>query len=211
MNKIRKTVPELLNCFDYASATVQDLKESGLDEDALKTLCAGWQWHKMHVKSERAANRNHCRENEAFCLEIAAGHLQEKHEIVKERVYHDLNHIVRSSAMAECVSSVIRPCLNTSRNQISQEMPNLIMFYHNHRRYNGGERAGKTPYEILSGKKQGKDWPELLFEIINDSNALGGNTQRSLFPGLCVYDKIHPGIVCYGASDDYVFSVTLPG
>ncbi len=121
-------MPELLNYFDYASTIVQDLKESGLDEDALKTLCAGWQWHKMYVKSKRAANRNYYRENETFCLEIAAGYLQEKHEIVKEQVYHDLNHIVQSSAMVECINSIIRPYLNTSRNQISQEMLNLIMF-----------------------------------------------------------------------------------
>jgi hypothetical protein len=68
--------------------------------------------------------------------------------------------------MVECVNSIIRPYLNTSHNQISQEMLNLIMFYHNHRRYNSGERAQKTPYEILSGKKQEKDWLALLFEII---------------------------------------------
>ena len=70
--------------------------------------------------------------------------------------------------MVECINSIIRPYLNTSRNQISQEMLNLIMFYHNHRRYNSGERAGKTPYEILSSKTQEKDWLELLFEVIND-------------------------------------------
>jgi len=60
--------------------------------------------------------------------------------------------------MVECINSIIRPYLNTSRNRITQEMLNLIMFYHNHRRYNSGERKGKTPYEILvagNSKKTG--------------------------------------------------------
>ena len=41
------------------------------------------------------------------------------------------------------------------------------MFYHNHRRYIAGKRKGKTPIEILTGKKQDKDWTELLFEIVD--------------------------------------------
>jgi hypothetical protein len=40
------------------------------------------------------------------------------------------------------------------------------MFYHNHRRYIDGIRKGKTPKELLTGKKQDKDWIELLLEII---------------------------------------------
>jgi hypothetical protein len=178
---IRKTLPKLLHYFDHASTIVKELEASGLNQDALKTLCAGWQWHKMYIKSKKAGSRNYCQEHERFCLELAGGYLQEDYEIIKEQVYHDLNHIVQSSAMVECVNSIIRPYLNTSHNQISQEMLNLIMFYHNHRRYNSGERVDKTPYEILSGKTQEKDWLELIFEIIGDDNdnALKGKAQRS--------------------------------
>jgi len=49
-------------------------------------------------------------------------------------------------------------------------MKNLIMFYHNHRRYIAGKRKGKTPIEILTGKKQDKDWTELLFEIVEQKD-----------------------------------------
>ena len=45
-------------------------------------------------------------------------------------------------------------------------MLNLIMFYHNHRRYTDGIRKGSTPKELLTGKKQDKDWIEILLEII---------------------------------------------
>lgn len=210
INKIRKTVPELLNYFDHASAIVKVLKESIYNEDALKALCAGWQYHKMYIKSKRVVNRHYYRDNEAFCLEIATGYLQENFEIIKEQVYSDLNHIVQSSAMVECMNSIIRPYLNGSRNQISQEMLNLIMFYHNHRRYRSGERALKTPYEILSGKQQEKDWMELLFETIGDNDTPIGNCQKYLSPVvLPACDKKHHGIVCYRSSDDYTLDLKL--
>ena len=40
------------------------------------------------------------------------------------------------------------------------------MFYHNHRRYVAGKRKGKTPIEILTGRKQETDWLELLIEKV---------------------------------------------
>jgi len=208
INKIRKTLPDLLGYFDYASTVVEDLKKSIFDEDALKTLCAGWQWHKRFIKSKKAESRKHCRENESFCLEIAEGYLQDDYEVVKEQVYNDLNHIVQSSAMVECINSIIRPYLNTSRNQTSQEMLNLIMFYHNNRRYKAGERSKKSPYEILSGKKQEKDWIELLFDIIDDNDILTDQCQISISPDFYLYDKNH-AFVCYRSSDDYSHCVEL--
>lgn len=209
INKIRKVVPKLLTYFDNASTIVKHLENTDLDKDALKTLCAGWQWHKRYIKSKKAGSRNYCQEHESFCLEIAEGYLQERYKIVKEQVYHDLNHIVQSSAMVECINSIIRPYLNTSRNQISQEMLNLIMFYHNHRRYNSGERANKTPHEILSGKKQEKDWLELLFETIDGGHASTGNIQYSLHSDFLFSQKKHDAILCCEVSDDYFSTVEM--
>ena len=208
--KIRGLTPGLTRYFNRASTIARDLKKfiPGEDEDAFKALCAGWQQHKMYIKSKNAASRNYYRENEVFCLEIAEGYLQERYESIKERIYHGLNHIVQSSAMAECINSIIRPYLNTSRNQISREMLNLIMFYHNHRRYSSGERAHKTPYEILSGKKQEKDWPELLFENINTEVAANG--KKSLFPDAsATYNKKYQEMMCDGSSDDYILRIKL--
>ena len=126
----------------------------------------------------------------------------------KEQVYHDLNHIVQSSAV-ECINSIIRPYLNTSHNQISQKMLNLIMFYHNHRRYNSGERAKKTPYEILSGKKQEKDWLALLFDIIGDVHTSTGKTQRFRHSGSLLCENSHHFNLRWGASDDYSTTVLM--
>ncbi|HIJ36421.1 MAG TPA: hypothetical protein HPP59_03995 [Deltaproteobacteria bacterium] len=57
-----------------------------------------------------------------------------------------------------------------SFHETNQETLNLIMFYHNHRRYKSGKRAGQTPMEILTGKKQEKDWIDLLFEVIREKD-----------------------------------------
>ena len=197
--KIRKTLPDLLNYFDQAETIIQDLEQSGFDKEALKALCLAWQWHKNVMKSKKAPRRDYCRENELFCIDIAAGYLQEECETTKEHVYNKLNGVVQSSAMVECINSIIRPYLNTSRNQITQEALNLIMFYHNYRRYKSGERRGKTPYEILTGKKQKKDWMELLFEYI-DGNAPIFNDFIQKQP---VRIKIEELLRCDRTSDDY--------
>ena len=108
--------------------------------------------------------------NEQFCLEIATGYLQEDYDIVKEQVYQQLDQIVQSSALVECINSIIRPYLNGSKNHVTQETLNLIMFFHNHRRYMAGKRAGQTPMEILTGKKQRKDWIEILFDVVREKD-----------------------------------------
>ena len=72
--------------------------------------------------------------------------------------------------MVECINSIIRPYLNTCKNNVSQGLLNLIMFYHNHRRYRDGVRKGKTPMEILTGEEQSQDWISILFGIIKEKD-----------------------------------------
>ena len=74
--------------------------------------------------------------------------------------------------MVECINSIVRQYINNTRSQISQELLNLIMFYHNHCRYKAGKREGKTPYEILTGEAQTKDWLDLLMEAYEEQQAL---------------------------------------
>ena len=166
VNKVRRTMPGLLNYFDLAKSIVGNLSSLAVDQEALQALCLAWQWRKGSIKSKKAKGRKYCDMNEQYCLEIATGYLQEDYDIVKEQVYQQLDQIVQSSALVECINSIIRPYLNGSKNHITQETLNLIMFYHNHRRYNDGKRKNQTPMEILTGKKQEKDWIELLFDVI---------------------------------------------
>ncbi len=85
---------------------------------------------------------------------------------ITEQVYGQLDEIVQSSSLVECLNSIIRPYLNTTRNHVTQELLNLIMFYHNHRRYKAGKRKGHTPMELFTGKPQERDWLDVLFEEI---------------------------------------------
>ncbi len=169
-NKVRRTLPELFHYFDVAKEVMKKLDQLGIDQDVLSALCLAWQWNKGKIKAKKAGRRQQCIQNEHNCLEFTIGHLQEEYEDVKEQVYEELDQIVQSSALVECINSIIRPYLDNLKNQITQETLNLIMFYHNHRRYIAGKRKGKTPIEILTGKKQDKDWTELLFEIVDQED-----------------------------------------
>ena len=91
---------------------------------------------------------------------------------MKDLIYSKLDTIVQSSAIVENINSMIRDYLNTSRNHIQQNMLNLIMFYHNHRRYKAGKRKGKTPMELLTGRKQEEDWVELLCQEVDINKIL---------------------------------------
>jgi len=64
--------------------------------------------------------------------------------------------------MVECINSILRPYLNNSKNQLTQEFLNIFRFYHNNRRYHAGKRKGKTPMEILTGFDPKEDWMTLL-------------------------------------------------
>ncbi len=170
VKKIRNTMPDLLNYFEVAKLIVTELKALPIDIEALQALCLAWEWKKGKIKAKKSKAKNYCAANEQDCLEYAIGYLQEDYDDVKKQVYKELNKIVQSSALVECINSIIRPYLNTSKNHINQKTLNLIMFYHNHRRYVDGERKGKTPIEILTGKKQKKDWVELLFDVVKEKD-----------------------------------------
>jgi len=170
VNKVRRTLPNLFHYFDVAIEVVEKLEKQGIDKDVLCALCLAWQWNKGRIKAKKANRVQLCTGNERDCLEFTIGHLQEDYEDVKEQVYGELDKIVQSSALVECINSIIRPYLDSSKNHITQETLNLIMFYHNHRRYRAGKRQGKTPMEILNGKEQEKDWIELLFEIVEQKD-----------------------------------------
>ena len=166
VKKIRRTLPDLLNYFDVAKSVVADLNQLPIDQEALQALCLAWQWNKATIKSKNVQRFKYCKGKERFCFEVATGYLQEDLDDVKELVYTKLDNIVQSSALVECINSIIRPYLNSSKNHITQETLNLIMFYHNHRRYKDGKRKNKTPMEVLTGEQQEKDWIELFFDLV---------------------------------------------
>jgi hypothetical protein len=172
VNKVRRTLPDLFHYFDIAEKIVNECRVLGIDEDSLKAYCLAWQWGKAARKAKKSGRKKMALEQEQFCLDIATGMYQQETEgedlAIQQKIYSRLDKIVQSSAIVENINSIIRPYLNTSKNQVTQEFLNLLMYYLNHRRYRDGVRKDKTPMEILTGKEQTKDWIASLFEIIRE-------------------------------------------
>ncbi|MES9986187.1 MAG: hypothetical protein ABW115_22570 [Candidatus Thiodiazotropha sp. 6PLUC6] len=171
---IRKALPDLLTYFDDAKLALSACREFTANEDALKTLCLAWQWNKALIKSKNTARRHKAIEQRDLNLELAAMFIEDDKvfESIKERIYEELSQIVQASSMVECINSILRPYLNSSKNQVTQEFLNIFMFYHNHRRYHAGKRKGKTPMEILTGKEQKEDWITLLQQEVREKERL---------------------------------------
>lgn len=172
VKSIKKMVPYLLSYFDVAGKIVTSLSASDLPSELLEMLCLAWQSHRNMIKSKPLERKNKFKITENEILNMVKDELGETFSDVKNHIYYELTKIVQSSAMVECINSIYRTYLNVSRNHITQNMLNLIMFYHNHRRYLDGERKKKTPLELLTGKEQTKDWIELLFDKVKKVNPI---------------------------------------
>jgi len=122
-------------------------------------------WHHDHLSNQSHGKTKHYHQQEScYWLDFSEGLLGEQFDELKELVFEKLDSIVKASSLVEMVNSIIRPYLNSSKGQITQETLNLIMFYHNHHRYKGGKRQGKAPIELLTGETLEADWVDLLIE-----------------------------------------------
>ena len=124
-------------------------------------------WHHDHLSDQSGSKKKgyHQRERD-FWLACADGLLGDAFDTLKVLVFDKLDSIVRASSLVEMVNALIRPYLNSCKGQITQEALNLIMFYHNHRRYKSGKRQGKAPLELLTGKPLEAPWWELLLRQV---------------------------------------------
>ena len=163
---IERILPELLNYFDEAKRAIERCKKLGIDSEIITILSLAWQWNKAEIKAKKEERRKSAKAEYLFYIEYAKDSLGDTFEELKIAVFDELDNIIQASSMVENINSILRPYLNQSKNQITQEFLNLFAFYHNHRRYKAGKRKGKTPMEILTGKRQNKDWVELLTDFI---------------------------------------------
>jgi hypothetical protein len=123
-------------------------------------------------------------------------------------VFEKLDAVVKASSLVEMVNSLLRPYLNSSKGQITQETLNLIMFYHNHRRYKGGKRQGKAPIELLTGETLQGDWLDLLMQHRREASTKACETSSPALelvpnpPGQTAPSEIPPGqAVCEPSVD----------
>ncbi len=122
-------------------------------------------WHHEHLSHQSHGKKKHHHQRESQqWLDFAEGLLDDQFERLKGLGFEKLDAIVKASSLVEMVNALIRPSLNSCKGHITQETLNLIMFYHNHRRYQSGRRKGKAPIELLTGEALQADWVELLIQ-----------------------------------------------
>jgi len=140
-----------------------------IPQQLLDALVLAWHHEHLAYQSHAKQKRYHQHERQQW-LDFAEGCLDKQFEALKALVFEQLDAIVQASSLVELVNSFIRPYLNSSKGQITQETLNLIMFYHNHRRYKSGKRQGKAPIELLTGEALEADWVELLLQHIQETS-----------------------------------------
>ena len=175
VKKLKERADEFLLYFERAAEVYKSLSDRLKNEDVLSGLCLAWQWdHKVH-QAKTGKQKDFFKKERDFWLGYGEGLLGEDIQNLKEEVFCQLDTVVRSSSLVEMVNSLIRPYLNTCKGQITQETLNLIMFYHNHRRYNDGKRKDRAPLEILTGKELKKHWVDLLLDY--DDSQIDGESE----------------------------------
>jgi len=169
LTPIHKHIDDLLVPFAQAEAIDGELR-AVVPHAALDFLVLAWHHDHLVYQSGSKQKRYQHRERE-FWLACAEGLLGETFDILKALVFDKLDSIVRASSLVEMVNSLLRPYLNSCKGQITQEALNLIMFYHNHRRYKSGKRKGKAPLELLTGEPLEAQWWELFLQQVNREEA----------------------------------------
>ena len=147
LKPLRLHLDDLLVPFKQAEAIDAELHVI-VPHDALDCLVLAWH-HDHFVHQSRSKHKGYHQSERAFWLACAEGLLGDAFETLNALVVDKLDSIIRASSLVEMVNGLIRPYLNSCKGQITQETLNLIMFYHNHRRYKSGKRQGKAPFGTL--------------------------------------------------------------
>jgi hypothetical protein len=170
LKPIRTHLDDILVPFAQAEAIDAELRAM-VPPEAFEFLVLAWHYEHLVYQAQAKQKRAQQRE-QAFWLACAEGLVGDEFDTLKALVFDKLDSIVRASSLVEMVNSLIRPYLNSCKGQITQETLNLIMFYHNHRRYKSGKRQGKAPIELLTGTPLEAPWWELLLQQVNPEQGI---------------------------------------
>lgn len=140
---IRKHIDEITLCYQQVSDIYQNLLTK-FDSQPLNYLCLAWQH--QHLANQASGASKHYHQSELnFWISCAEPFLDNQTETSIKQIFDSLDEMVRSSSLIEMINSLIRPFLNSCKGQITQELLNLIMFFHNHRLYKSGKLRCKLP------------------------------------------------------------------
>jgi hypothetical protein len=179
LHPIRAHMDDILVPFRQVERIYADLLE-WMPEPIVDALALAWHHDHLFYQSRGKKKQYHRRESD-YWLTFSEGLLDGQFNEFKALVFEKLDSIVKASSLVEMVNSLIRPYLNSSKGQITQETLNLIMFYHNHRRYKSGRRQGKAPIELLTGEALQGDWVDLLIQHKRDACANANESPSPVF------------------------------
>ena len=162
LKPIRSHIDDILVPFKQVESVHAELGKL-ISAQALDALALAWRHDHLSYQSHGKKKKYHEHEKQ-FWLDFAQGILGAQFEAFQQLVFDKLSTIVKASSLVEMVNSLIRPYLNSSKGQLTQEALNLIMFYHNHRRYKSSKRVGKAPIELLTGETLEAHWVDLLIQ-----------------------------------------------
>jgi hypothetical protein len=168
LHPLRSHLDDILAPFEQAESIHGELLDL-VSQQILDALVLAWHHEHLSYQSHTKQKHYHQHERQQW-LDFAEGLLDNQFEPLKSVVFEKLDTIVQASSLVELVNSFIRPYLNSSKGQITQETLNLIMFYHNHRRYKSGKRQGKAPIELLTGEALEADWVGLLIQHVQETS-----------------------------------------
>lgn len=165
LDPIGKRLAEgLLSFLGNAQGVAQNLRGK-VPAYSLPFWCAAWQASKNCIKAKSKRRRQFAQKQYQWLAELLQQDCQQNSldfEQLRRLVFGQLDAIVQSSALVEAVNSIIRPYVCLTRRQISQSFLQMVMFFHNHRRFERGKRKGKAPIELLTGQKLEKGPIELM-------------------------------------------------
>ena len=183
LKSIRSHLDDIVAPFEQA-ASIHAKLLALIPQPILDALVLAWHHEHLSHQSKAQQKRYHQHESQQW-LDFSEGLLHTRFESFKALVFEKLDAIVQSSSLVAMVNSFIRPYLNSSKGHITQETLNLIMFYHNHRRYKSGKRQGKAPIELLTGDTLRADWVDLLIQHtqeVSQGTSLSPSAPRELVP-----------------------------
>jgi len=164
LKPLRPHLDDLVVPFEQVEAIQAELQPR-VASPALDFLVLAWHHDHLVYQTRSRQKRYHQHESEQR-LAVAQGLLGEAFEPLKTLVFDRLDAVIRASSLVEMVNSLVRPYLHSCKGQITQGTLNLIMFYHNHHRYQSGKRKGKAPLELLTGQPLLAEWWELLIQQV---------------------------------------------
>ena len=178
---IEKLLPDLFNFLDKAADTYQKIIDSNIcsicSAQLIPFWAMAWQYDKRSykVKNNYAYQKKLREISKQFLIDLKQeldGNLDDFNifDVLQATIFALFDAIIQSSAPVEMFNSILRPFLNQSRDQLSQQALNLIMDFYNHHTFKRGKRKGKSPLEILTGQKKDTPWLDKIIDLVRCNN-----------------------------------------